>query len=93
MISNLGHQVIIYLPKKDCFMDGYEVVKLEGRTEYYYNGLLHRDNDLPAIEWENGSKEWYQHGKSHRLNGPAWEYSDCGIKYKEWYIEGKNYTE
>ncbi len=32
------------------------------------NGLSHRDNDLPAIEYDNGIKCWYQNGKLHREN-------------------------
>ena len=33
--------------------------------------LLHRDNDLPAVEYPNGDKEWWCLGIRHRLNGPA----------------------
>ena len=36
--------------------------------------ILHRV-DGPAIEYNNGSKWWYQNGKLHRDNGPAVEYS------------------
>jgi len=36
---------------------------------------LHR-LDGPAIETANGSKQWYQNGKSHRLDGPAIEDAD-----------------
>lgn len=38
------------------------------------NGKLHRGNDLPAIEYSNGEKEWYFNGLRHRENGPAVEY-------------------
>jgi hypothetical protein len=38
------------------------------------NGKLHRNNDLPAIEYAHGGKHWYVNGKSHRDNGlPAIE--------------------
>jgi hypothetical protein len=40
---------------------------------WYVNDVLHREvppgecgsirNDLPAIEWNNGTKEWYKNGK------------------------------
>ena len=46
------------------------------------NGKRHRDNDLPAIEYKDGSREWYQDGKLHRIGGPAYEDID-GTKY--WY--------
>jgi hypothetical protein len=46
---------------------------------------LHRE-DGPAIEYDDGSKEWYQHGKLHRLDGPAVEWADGG---KCWYQNDK----
>ena len=53
------------------------------------NGKYHRDNDLPAIEYADGSKEWYQHGNLHRENDlPAIERSDGS---KERYKNGKRY--
>jgi len=32
---------------------------------------LHRE-DGPAVEWYNGSKEWYKNAKLHREDGPAY---------------------
>jgi len=32
------------------------------------NDLLHRDNDLPALIFPSGSKEWYQNNLLHRDN-------------------------
>jgi hypothetical protein len=47
------------------------------------NGKYHRDDDLPAIVFPNGTKEWYQDGLFHRDGDmPAVEYSN-GTKY--WY--------
>lgn len=40
-------------------------------TRWYKGDVLHRDNDLPAVELKNGLKEWYIDGKRHRLGGPA----------------------
>jgi len=51
-------------------------------------GQLHRI-DGPAIEWSNGTFDWYQEGRLHRLDGPAIEYIDGS---KGWYIEGKFMT-
>ena len=42
---------------------------------YYKNGLYHRDNDLPAIIADNGSKHWFINGKRHRIGNPAVMYS------------------
>jgi len=39
---------------------------------------------------EDGSKCWYLHGKLHREDGPAIEWSDGG---KEWYLHGNHLTE
>lgn len=50
---------------------------------------LHRE-DGPAIEWHNGSKEWYKNGKRHREGGPAIEDS-CGSKF--WHKEGHLHRE
>ena len=54
-----------------------------------------RDQILPdgckIRYYSSGSKYWFnQNGQYHRLNGPAAEYSNG---YKEWWIEGKAYTE
>jgi hypothetical protein len=61
-------------------------------TKRWYNvkGKLHRDNDLPAIVYADGTKWWFVNGKMHRLGGlPALEYV-FGIK--QWYIYDKLYT-
>jgi len=50
-------------------------------TEWFLNGVLHRENG-PAIEWANGDKE----GELHRLDGPAIEWANG---YKCWCKEGK----
>jgi hypothetical protein len=52
-----------------------------GYEEYRVNGVLHREYDLPAVEWPDGGKCWYKNGKLHR-NGykPAVEL-DNGTKH------------
>ena len=50
---------------------------------------LHRE-DGPAIEYANGTKEWWVDGKLHRLDGPAVEYVDG---YKSWYLDGNLHRE
>lgn len=44
----------------------------------------------PAIEWNNGDKEWYINDTLYRENGPAIEDRD-GDRF--WYLNGKEYTE
>src|SRR5271170_6044899 len=46
-------------------------------TTYRILNKLHRDNDLPAIIYANGTQWWYQRGVYHRDNDlPAIIYSD-----------------
>jgi len=53
------------------------------------NGDFHREGDLPAIEWTDGSREWWINGFKHRENNkPAvilvsW--------YKAWFLNGKHH--
>ena len=63
-------------PKKDKY----------GTLRWYNEkAQLHREGE-PAIEWGDGSKEWFINGKRHRKNGPAVKYTDG---YKEWWENGK----
>lgn len=61
-----------------------------GTKNVWYNkeGEIHRNYDLPAIEFPhvNKHKEWYRNGKRHRWSGPAVEHAD-GAKY--WYQHGE----
>ena len=51
-------------------------------------GDLHRNGDLPAVEWNNGDKVWFVHGKCHRTDGPAIELSNGT---KSWYLFDQGY--
>jgi hypothetical protein len=52
---------------------------------------LHRDYDLPAVVWPNGTKFWYQHGKLHRDGDlPAIVYPN-GTKF--WYQHGESHQD
>jgi hypothetical protein len=44
--------------------------------------------DGPAIEWADGSREWYRDDKLHRLDGPAIEWAD-GTRL--WYRDDKRH--
>ncbi len=39
-----------------------------------------------AMEYADGSKEWWLNGERHREDGPAAEYMDGS---KEWYLNGE----
>jgi len=72
---------------RDANGDLIELKQYGEDTFYHYkNGLLHREDDLPAIEGPNGYKEWYMNGKLHREKGKAFE---CVLEFDyEWYYKG-----
>jgi hypothetical protein len=71
----------------------------QGNKEWYKNGQRHREvppgecgsirNDLPAIEWNDGSKEWFIDGKHREYNNyttPCILHSDGTV---QWFIDGQ----
>lgn len=59
-----------------------------GDDTYYKNGVIHRDNDLPA---EVGTKwiEWYCNGLIHRSNDLPARINKYGVQ--QWYKRDKQY--
>ena len=51
---------------------------------WYINDVLNRLHG-PAVEYENGDKEWWRYGFRHRVEGPAVERTSG---YKEWWYIG-----
>jgi len=67
-------------------MEEYIVKVYKDKTEWCNKeGKYHR-LDGPAIEYSDGSKEWYQNGKLHRLDGPAYEWRHGS---KAWWQNGR----
>jgi hypothetical protein len=63
-----------------CIVEVYEDIVYWKNEE----GQYHRLGGLPAIEWADGSKEYYENGKHHRLGGlPATEWADGNKVYWE----------
>jgi len=59
----------------------------------YRNALdqVHREGDLPAVEYSDGDKSWYKEGKLHREGGlPAIEGANGN---KSWYVNGLRHRE
>jgi hypothetical protein len=52
------------------------------------NDQRHR-TDGPAIEFADGSKEWWLNGQRHRTDGPAVEWANGD---KSWFLNGRYYT-
>jgi hypothetical protein len=65
-------------------------VQATGYKLWFENNVLHRKNDLPAIEHADGTKEWYIRGLRHRECGPAIERSNGT---KEWWYNGDLHRE
>ena len=53
-------------------------------------GQLHRDDGLPAVEWDDGGKDWWVNGKLHREDGPAVVYANG---YKAWFKNGERHRD
>ena len=53
------------------------------------NGSDYHRLDGPAVEWSDGSKQWWINNKLHRLDGPAVEWLDGR---KAWYVNDKVYS-
>lgn len=52
------------------------------------NGDLHRE-DGPALEWNDGTKVWFQNNVMHRNDGPAYEGCDGAL---QWFVHGTEVT-
>jgi hypothetical protein len=61
------------------------IIRANGSQYWYDDGLLHRDNDLPAIT-HNGLCIWYNHGYRHRENDLPAFVSNTGET--KWYKDG-----
>lgn len=62
--------------------NGPAVVHTFGDDEYYYNGQLHRDGDLPALTNNRGKiQRYYKHGVMTREGDKPSEYYYGDIKY------------
>ena len=67
-------------------VDEYETVFW---LDYNNPDKLHRLDGLPAIEYVNGYKSYWENGNRHRIDGPAIEWADGDCSY---YIEGIKYS-
>jgi hypothetical protein len=54
---------------------------------WYRDGKLHRDGDLPALIWADGSQYWFKHGKLHRDGDLPAQIHSNGTQL--WYQHGK----
>lgn len=67
---------------------GVAYVSSWGAHGIFKNSRLHNDYG-PAVFFDSGTKEWWQHGSRHRLDGPAVVYADGS---KQWFLNNKSFT-
>ena len=84
--------------KKQLLVSNLEVDMYGTKRWYNEVGELHRDGDLPAVEWKSGGKEWWINGILDRENdlptivyvtGTTVWFNKSGVRYRidEW-IDG-----
>ena len=56
--------------------------------DYDNPDYFHRLDGLPAVEFADGYKAYWENDKRHRIDGPAIVYSNGDVEY---WIEGANY--
>lgn len=61
------------------------LIEFDGCRFWFVNGVLHRDNDLPACEYVGGTNHWYKKGVRHRDNGLPAIITD---ERRVWYMDG-----
>ena len=62
----------------------------EGHSFQQTNGLLHSENDQPAVVYADGTRWWYDGGHVHRDGGPAVIHSN-GVE--EWWWHNRRHRE
>lgn len=72
---------------KRMIKNGFKSVKVEKHgkvtsTIHYLNNRRHRDDDLPAVESDDGGKQWWRNGVRHRDNDKHAVILGNGTKYR-----------
>lgn len=67
------------------------IVEGPGNVFYEFNGKIHREDDLPAIEYVDGRKEWWLFGERKRLNDKPTVVDSKGTQM--WYVGDRKHRE
>jgi len=65
------------------------IIDKYGTKRHYLNDMLHREGNLPAVEWKDGTKHYYVNDELHRSDGPAVE----GHMFYTYFIHGNLHRE
>lgn len=76
--SYVRNWVLAMLPPENVTADGSITLRNN-------DGLIHNEHG-PAVELPDGTLEWWQSNKRHRVDGPAIQHGDGA---KEWWSHGK----
>jgi len=88
ILFNIKYSTMLYKSLIKCTTDNIfdSYYHYDGNKYWHIYNILHREDDLPAVEFPNGDKLWYNNNKYHRIDGPAKIYSNGG---KYWYNNDK----
>lgn len=93
-MERINRSVSVYCYKEKEEVEVKEYKDNYGKTvckEWRKEGKLHRDGDLPAVEYIRGSKQWWKNGVPHRDGDlPAVIYANGR---KEWWKHGKRHRD
>ena len=69
--------------------NGEYFIEINGKSKFYFNleGNLHRIGK-PAVLYYDGTKQWMENGKRHRLDG----FAQVSNFYKDFWINDNRYT-
>jgi hypothetical protein len=82
---NESGPAVTKIVKKKIIENKKEIVIIKETYEWRIDGKLHRESDLPAIEYAFGGKEWWINGK--RREGEHAIETAKGVK--KWFLNGK----
>lgn len=89
-IDNKGNKIWYNKNGKLHRKGGPAIIWADGDEEWWFDDKLHRV-DGPAVKLIDGHESWCKNGLLHRLDGPA-IIGNKNNGYKEWWIDGVEYT-
>ena len=63
--SIVDDEVVLWFQEMHIYLKLMETtIEIDDRILWFKNGKLHRDDDLPAVLWLDGTRAWYQNGET-----------------------------
>ena len=90
--SIVDDEVVLWFQEMHIYLKLMEItIEIDDRILWFKNGKLHRDDDLPAVLWLDGTRAWYQNGETHRDNDKPAFINPWGDQH--WYQNGLRHRE